>query len=60
MRSLSESFGLAETTGLSYGNGLSSKSPAFYGITNIGLTTENDSTLQFMRSVSMHSYNKYS
>jgi len=58
MRSLSESFGLAETTGLSYGNGLSSKSQAFYGNTNYGLTTDNDSTLKFMRSVSLFSHYK--
>lgn len=59
MRSLSGSFGMAETTGLGYGNGLSSMSPAFYGTTNFGQTTENDSTLKFMRSVSMFSHYKF-
>ncbi len=48
MRSLSGSFGLTETTGLGYGNGLSSKIPAYYGTSNSGQTTENDSTLKFM------------
>lgn len=59
MRSLSGSFGLAETTGLGYGNGLSSMSPAFYGTTIFGQPTENDSTLKFMQSlISLHENNR--
>jgi len=51
-RSLSEKFRLAETTGTSYGNGLSSKSPAFYGNnTNTGFISDSDK--QFLQRVSL-------